>query len=77
MLVIEHVMDRIAWALGRDPLDVRYANLYAPGRDLTPYGMKVEETDTSTPSCDDARGDVGLSRAPRRDRRLQRRARRS
>ncbi len=46
MLVIEHVMDQIAWATGRDPLDVRYANLYAPGRNLTPYGMEVEETDT-------------------------------
>jgi xanthine dehydrogenase large subunit len=46
MLVIEHAMDRIAWALGRDPLDVRYANLYAPGRDLTPFGMMVEDTDT-------------------------------
>ena len=46
MLVIECVLDRIAWATGRDPLDVRLANLYAPGRDLTPYGMPVEETDT-------------------------------
>jgi xanthine dehydrogenase large subunit len=46
MLAIEHVMDRIAWATGRDPLDVRYANLYRPGQDLTPYGMEVEETDT-------------------------------
>jgi xanthine dehydrogenase large subunit len=46
MLAIEHVMDRIAWATGRDPLDVRYANFYAPGRDLTPFGMEVEETDT-------------------------------
>jgi xanthine dehydrogenase large subunit len=46
MLVIEQAMDRIAWALGRDPLDVRYANLYAPGRDLTPYGMTVEDADT-------------------------------
>jgi xanthine dehydrogenase large subunit len=46
MIVIEQALDRIAWALGRDPLDVRYANLYAPGRDLTPYGMTVEETDT-------------------------------
>jgi xanthine dehydrogenase large subunit len=46
MLAIEHVMDRIAWATGRDPLDVRYANFYAPGRNLTPYGMEVEETDT-------------------------------
>jgi xanthine dehydrogenase large subunit len=46
MIAIEHVMDRIAWTVGRDPLDVRYTNLYAPGRDLTPYGMEVEETDT-------------------------------
>ncbi|HYF55533.1 MAG TPA: xanthine dehydrogenase molybdopterin binding subunit [Salinarimonas sp.] len=46
MLVVEHVMDQIAWATGRDPLDVRYANLYAPGRDVTPYGMTVEETGT-------------------------------
>ncbi|HEU4518485.1 MAG TPA: xanthine dehydrogenase molybdopterin binding subunit, partial [Microvirga sp.] len=46
MLAIEHVIDRIAWATGRDPLDIRIANLYAPGRNLTPYGMEVEETDT-------------------------------
>ncbi|MDB5510242.1 MAG: xdhB [Hyphomicrobiales bacterium] len=46
MLAIERVMDAIAHETGRDPLDVRKANLYAPGRDLTPYGMKVEETDT-------------------------------
>ncbi|HEY8382709.1 MAG TPA: xanthine dehydrogenase molybdopterin binding subunit [Microvirga sp.] len=46
MLAIEHVMDQIAWATGRDPLDVRYANLYRPGGNLTPFGMEVEETDT-------------------------------
>jgi xanthine dehydrogenase large subunit len=46
MLAIEHVIDQIAWATGRDALDVRYANLYAPQRNLTPYGMEVEETDT-------------------------------
>jgi xanthine dehydrogenase large subunit len=46
MLAIEHVMDRIAWATGRDPLDVRYANFYRPGENYTPYGMEVEETDT-------------------------------
>jgi xanthine dehydrogenase large subunit len=46
MIAIEHVMDQIAWATGRDPLDVRYANFYRPGRNLTPYGMEVEETDT-------------------------------
>jgi len=46
MLAIEHVMDQIAWATGRDPLDVRYANFYRPGQNITPYGMEVEETDT-------------------------------
>lgn len=46
LLAIEHVIDQIAWATGRDPLDVRYANFYAPGRNLTPFGMEVEETDT-------------------------------
>ncbi|MFL5194350.1 MAG: xanthine dehydrogenase molybdopterin binding subunit, partial [Microvirga sp.] len=46
MLAIEHVMDQIAWATGRDPLDVRYANFYRPGENHTPYGMEVEETDT-------------------------------
>jgi xanthine dehydrogenase large subunit len=43
MIAIEHVMDCIAHALGKDPLDVRKANLYGPGRDLTPYGQRVEE----------------------------------
>ncbi|WP_134497698.1 xanthine dehydrogenase molybdopterin binding subunit [Microvirga pakistanensis] len=46
MLAIEHVMDQIAWATGRDPLDVRYVNFYRPGENVTPYGMEVEETDT-------------------------------
>ncbi|KLK92796.1 aldehyde oxidase [Microvirga vignae] len=46
MLAIEHVMDQIAWATGRDPLDVRYANFYRGAENLTPYGMEVEEPDT-------------------------------
>lgn len=46
MLAIEHVMDQVAWATGRDPLDVRYANFYRLGENHTPYGMEVEETDT-------------------------------
>jgi xanthine dehydrogenase large subunit len=44
MVGIERVMDEIAWSLGLDPLDVRKANTYAPRRDITPYGQKVEET---------------------------------
>jgi len=43
MLAIERVMDAIAAHLGRDPLNVRQANLYGPGRDVTPYHMTVED----------------------------------
>ncbi|MDP2801075.1 MAG: xanthine dehydrogenase molybdopterin binding subunit [Phreatobacter sp.] len=44
MVFAEHLMDRIAWATGRDPLDVRYANLYGTDdRNITPYGMVVED----------------------------------
>ncbi len=45
MLMAERMIDEIAWALGRDPLDVRYANLYRPGQDVTPYGQTVTELD--------------------------------
>jgi len=43
MMAIERVMDAIASALGRDPLDVRRVNLYGPGRDVTPYHMTVTD----------------------------------
>ncbi|GHC82678.1 xanthine dehydrogenase molybdopterin binding subunit [Novosphingobium pokkalii] len=43
MLAIERVMDAVAGHLGRDPLAVRVANLYGPGRDVTPYGMVVAD----------------------------------
>ncbi|WP_395611737.1 xanthine dehydrogenase molybdopterin binding subunit [Allosphingosinicella sp.] len=43
MIAIERVMDAIAAALGRDPLEIRTANLYGPGRDITPYHMQVED----------------------------------
>ncbi|WP_380779916.1 xanthine dehydrogenase molybdopterin binding subunit [Sphingomonas sp. R86520] len=43
MLAIERVIDDVAAHLGRDPLEVRLANLYAPGRDTTPYGMTVAD----------------------------------
>ncbi len=44
VIAIENVIDEIARALGKDPLDVRRANLYGgPGRDVTHYGMPVEE----------------------------------
>ncbi|AJP71110.1 xanthine dehydrogenase molybdopterin binding subunit [Sphingomonas hengshuiensis] len=43
MLGIERVMDAIAAHLGHDPLAVRRANFYGPGRDTTPYHMRVED----------------------------------
>ncbi|HLB13406.1 MAG TPA: xanthine dehydrogenase molybdopterin binding subunit [Burkholderiales bacterium] len=43
MLGSEHVVDEIAHHLGLDPLAVRKANFYGASRDLTPYGMQVED----------------------------------
>ncbi len=44
MLVIEMAMDDIARRLGKDPLDIRKANLYqSGGRDTTHYGQKIEQ----------------------------------
>ncbi|MEE4453321.1 xanthine dehydrogenase molybdopterin binding subunit [Novosphingobium resinovorum] len=43
MLAIERVVDDVAAALGLDPLDVRVANLYGPGRETTPYEMVVAD----------------------------------
>ncbi len=47
MLAIERVIDAIAWNLRLDPLDVRKANLYGAGRDVTPYGQTVEDHDVA------------------------------
>ncbi len=43
MIAAESMMDDIARTVQRDPLDVRIDNLYGPGRDVTPYGQKVEQ----------------------------------
>jgi xanthine dehydrogenase large subunit len=43
MIAIERVMDAIASALGRDPLEIRTRNLYGLGRDVTPYHMRVTD----------------------------------
>lgn len=43
MMAIERVIDAVAAHLGRDPLAVRLANLYGPGRDVTPYGMTIAD----------------------------------
>ena len=42
-LAIEMILDAVARRLGLDPLLVRQRNFYAPGRDITPYGQRVED----------------------------------
>ena len=43
MMAIEWVVDEVARALGKDPLEVRRRNFYGAGaRNRTPYGMKVD-----------------------------------
>lgn len=43
-MIIESVMDDIARTLRLEPLEVRRRNLYGIGeRDITPYGMRVED----------------------------------
>ncbi|NSY12852.1 xanthine dehydrogenase molybdopterin binding subunit [Agrobacterium vitis] len=46
MLGAERVIEEIAYALGKDPLDIRKANFYGEtgsGRDLTPYHQQVTD----------------------------------
>jgi xanthine dehydrogenase large subunit len=43
MVFAERLMESIAIKLGADPLDIRKHNLYTEKRDVTPYGMKVED----------------------------------
>ncbi|MBN9526534.1 MAG: xanthine dehydrogenase molybdopterin binding subunit [Alphaproteobacteria bacterium] len=44
MMVIERILDDVARHLRLDPLEVRRRNLYGDaGRDVTPYGMTVED----------------------------------
>jgi xanthine dehydrogenase large subunit len=43
-IVIEHILDEIARALGKDPLDVRRANFYGTTEsNVTPYGQVVDD----------------------------------
>ncbi len=53
IMAIERVIDAIAWECGLDPLDVRKANLYRPGRQVTPYGQTVEDYDIAAPLIDE------------------------
>jgi xanthine dehydrogenase large subunit len=44
MLGVERVIDEIAFALGRDPLDIRKLNFYPPRGGITPYHMEVTDS---------------------------------
>ena len=40
----ERMIEEIAYALGKDPLEVRKANFYAgEGRNITPYHQRVDD----------------------------------
>ncbi len=43
MLAAERMIDAIAITLGKDPLEIRKLNFYDGERNMTPYGMPVEE----------------------------------
>jgi len=44
MVGAERIIEEIAYALGRDPLEIRKANFYGgDGRDLTPYHQRVTD----------------------------------
>ncbi|WP_238367600.1 xanthine dehydrogenase molybdopterin binding subunit [Mesobacterium pallidum] len=43
LIVAERIVEEIAYHLGRDALEVRRANFYGPGRDLTPYHQQVTD----------------------------------
>ncbi len=43
VIAAERMIEEIAFALGRDPLDIRRANFYREGGDITPYHQTVED----------------------------------
>jgi len=43
VIAAERMIEEIAYALGRDPLEVRRANLYREGADITPYHQQVTD----------------------------------
>ena len=42
MLGAERLIEEVAFAVGKDPLDVRKANLYGVAGDVTPYHQRIE-----------------------------------
>ncbi|WP_350334336.1 xanthine dehydrogenase molybdopterin binding subunit [Coralliovum pocilloporae] len=43
VIAAERMIEEIAYALGKDTLEVRRANFYGEGRDVTPYHQTVED----------------------------------
>ncbi len=43
MVGAERIIEEIAFAVGKDPLEIRKLNFYGPGRDTTPYHQTVED----------------------------------
>ena len=43
VIAAERMIEEIAYALGRDPLEIRKANFYRDGADITPYHQRVED----------------------------------
>ncbi len=71
MFAIEMVIDEIARALGRDPLDVRRVNFYGKTtNNVAPYGMVIEDN-IAPELVARTRGDVALPRAAAGDRRVE------
>ena len=70
MVFAERMIEAIAVKTGLDPLDVRKINLYTDGRDVTPYGMKVEDN-IALDVIEQLEKSSGLPRPPQGDRRLQ------
>lgn len=45
VIAAERIIEEIAYSLGKDPLEIRKANLYGPeGRTTTPYHQEVEDS---------------------------------
>ena len=43
VIAAERMIEEIAYKLGRDPLEIRRANFYREGGDITPYHQQVED----------------------------------
>ena len=72
MVGAERVIDEVAFALGKDPLDIRKRNFYgAAGRNVTPYHQTVEDNIIQR-IVDELETSSRLCAAPPHDPRLQR-----